>query len=165
MNTPSSPVGRIAGGRWRRAGVTPMWNGKKNKKWRRRWRVKMRQARWCCGWNVYRLPVHILPAMIRRLGASLANVGLATLNDKREEAVAMLQSARNVWAYSAAWIDRMTPEQRARSSPHHFRLEQKKPPCVSSGGKAPNAQLCRRVVKCFLVIVLFQYAMMISPPL
>ena len=65
-----------------------------------------------------------------RLGASLANVGLATLNDKREEAVAMLQSARNVWAYSAAWIDRMTPGQRARSSPHHFRLEQKTAVCI-----------------------------------
>ena len=59
-----------------------------------------------------------------RMGTSLANVGFALRqNDRETDAAAIFNEARRIWAVSPAWIDRMRPENPARSSVHHFRME------------------------------------------
>ena len=57
-----------------------------------------------------------------RLGASYIN---AAAGAEDVGAVALRQSGVKVWAHSAAWVDHIKPERRARSSLHHFRMEAK----------------------------------------
>ncbi len=59
-----------------------------------------------------------------RLATSLANHGLA-VRRRGGDAAALLDEALAVWDSAQAWIDRLRPEQRARSSTFHLRLRAK----------------------------------------
>ena len=66
-----------------------------------------------------------------RLGASLASVVFARMrcNGRADSSdptdAPALAESRRIWAQSPGWIDRMRPEQMARSSVHHLRMEAK----------------------------------------
>ena len=61
-----------------------------------------------------------------RLGTSLANAARAhTVMGEASIAARLRERAGQVWAGCDAWVDRLAPERRARSSLFHLRLESK----------------------------------------
>ena len=75
----------------------------------RRWRRALRLAR------------RHFPADDPRLACALANAARAQLPPD----AAQLRAAQALWRRSALWVDGISLPQRARSSVHHFRMEQR----------------------------------------
>jgi len=65
----------------------------------------------------------IFAAEDARRATSLAN--LALTEPSAERAAALLREAEAIWTKSAAWLEGLRPERRARSSTFHLRLQRK----------------------------------------
>ncbi len=69
-----------------------------------------------------------------RLSTSLANLAHVTRrHGKTVEAETLFQEALNVWDESGPWLDSIKPEQRARSSTFHYRMEAKNRDAYDAG--------------------------------